>query len=548
MITRTDRNASPRPAPPCPCGCAPGGEAYCKLEGPLRPRFFCGQLLTDEDLTTMVDWTAGKFRLQRFRDGWGVACGLDVRCDPDNPQGVIVGAGYTVSCCGDDIVVGTDQKLDLSAALRDEDPCADPDAVIVAANAGTEGAQGQREAPGSAMQVRWADVFVAYAEQDTDPRATLRHSDCVQAPECEAAKTRESFELRWQLGGSADPAAAAAETWCRDYRRCLDVLCCFVDECGSGSDDWADQRTWLLRWIERHPPQVFCDLRDLICTLPDDELAKLHLEILTKLVVDYRSAYTRTPCHTCERATGVRLARVYLGPAAENTPARVLHIDNHLPFRRRLSRPQLPAPVGTTNLGSLIGARWDEACQQLADLGVHAKPHLIKLATDAVGLREQFARDCDPLVACGRQVVVLVTQFSDDRPAGERVVGFCETTHSNSGRPQGGRVTPDEADDAARDQETTEQEAQPTADQERRNTEKERLKEANGIGDVLAERLVDEGLTLETIAATPEAQRHDLVTRVKNLLPPMFKARAPQLVDDLRRIGAAHNARLGGQR
>lgn len=85
----------------CTCQQKCAQEECCALDCLVRPRFFGGQLLTDTDLGQLVTWTADKLRLGRYRHGWGVVCGLEVRCDPANPSGVIVGPGYAVSCCGE---------------------------------------------------------------------------------------------------------------------------------------------------------------------------------------------------------------------------------------------------------------------------------------------------------------------------------------------------------------------------------------------------------------------------------------------------------------
>ena len=63
------------------CGCHGPADA-CTLECLEHPKFFCGQLLTDQDLTSLVQWVQNKSRLLRYRHGWGVVCGLDVRCQP----------------------------------------------------------------------------------------------------------------------------------------------------------------------------------------------------------------------------------------------------------------------------------------------------------------------------------------------------------------------------------------------------------------------------------------------------------------------------------
>lgn len=115
-------------AKPCPCGCAPCEGTCCRLDCLVQPRFFCGQLLTDQDLATLVGWARDKFGLSRYRHGWGVVCGLDVRCASDRkrPLGVSITPGYAMSCCGDDIIICEDATLDLSDACREEaDPCAD---------------------------------------------------------------------------------------------------------------------------------------------------------------------------------------------------------------------------------------------------------------------------------------------------------------------------------------------------------------------------------------------------------------------------------------
>jgi hypothetical protein len=96
------------PRPPCPsCG---GLECLC------RPRFFAGQLLTDEDLTRLDHYIQAKNRLHnRFLHGWGVACGLEVVCGVCGPDygHVLVKPGYALSPCGNDIVVCRTESIDV---------------------------------------------------------------------------------------------------------------------------------------------------------------------------------------------------------------------------------------------------------------------------------------------------------------------------------------------------------------------------------------------------------------------------------------------------
>lgn len=83
--------------PACPkCG---------QLECLCRPRFFAGQLLSEQDLNRLDHYIVEKNRLQnRHIHGWGVVCGLEVGCDPCSDM-LKVSPGYALSPCGDDIVV-----------------------------------------------------------------------------------------------------------------------------------------------------------------------------------------------------------------------------------------------------------------------------------------------------------------------------------------------------------------------------------------------------------------------------------------------------------
>ena len=61
----------------CTCTGAPAG-TVC-----VRPQFFGGMLLTEDDLQAIIDYVVAKRRLtNRSVFGAGVVCGLDVTCDP----------------------------------------------------------------------------------------------------------------------------------------------------------------------------------------------------------------------------------------------------------------------------------------------------------------------------------------------------------------------------------------------------------------------------------------------------------------------------------
>jgi hypothetical protein len=114
-------------ADPCADECTPVCPACGGLECLCRPRFFPGQLLTDEDLNRLERYVVEKNRLHnRYLVGWGVACGLEVVCDACDSDRVVVRTGYALSPCGDDIVVCRDASVNICELItrcKAPDPC-----------------------------------------------------------------------------------------------------------------------------------------------------------------------------------------------------------------------------------------------------------------------------------------------------------------------------------------------------------------------------------------------------------------------------------------
>lgn len=88
----------------------------------VRPRFFAGQLLDEQDLQRLECYIVEKQRWQnRHFHGWGVVCGLKVSCDQDCKGGssnqVHVQAGYALGPGGEDIVVREEEVVDVCRLL-----------------------------------------------------------------------------------------------------------------------------------------------------------------------------------------------------------------------------------------------------------------------------------------------------------------------------------------------------------------------------------------------------------------------------------------------
>jgi hypothetical protein len=95
---------------PCPeCG---GLQCLC------RPRFFAGQLLTEQDLNRLEQYVIAKNQLHnRYLVGEGVAGGLEVTCSPC-ANTVTVSSGYAIDTCGNDIIVCSPDTVDICKLIN----------------------------------------------------------------------------------------------------------------------------------------------------------------------------------------------------------------------------------------------------------------------------------------------------------------------------------------------------------------------------------------------------------------------------------------------
>jgi hypothetical protein len=216
MTTQTATGKSPcgcsgaKTGSPCCCGGA--GCTSCQGEQFVRPRFFAGQLLTEDDLQSLSDYVAGKNRLHnRFLFGSGVVCGLQVKLNPCACGQVTVNPGYALDCCGNDIVVSCSQTLDINKMIRElkmklrggvdcGDPCAGTTTNSVS------NANGSSVTPAAMVNsndstTRSTDtprtycLYVDYCETPTDPVAPYSTGGSCGAPTCEATRISEGFKF-----------------------------------------------------------------------------------------------------------------------------------------------------------------------------------------------------------------------------------------------------------------------------------------------------------------------------------------------------------------
>lgn len=163
----------------CSGGSGGGSAARALASAYVRPQFFSGMLLTEDDLQAVTEYVIGKRRLtNRYVFGPGVVCGLDVSCDPCATGSVVVGPGYGIDCCGNDVVVDCPAQVDVVALVRElrqrsgvdcGEPCGDRPCHDYVLN-------------------------VIYAEEASDPVAPYAEDDCAVG-DCEFSRVREGFRF-----------------------------------------------------------------------------------------------------------------------------------------------------------------------------------------------------------------------------------------------------------------------------------------------------------------------------------------------------------------
>lgn len=233
------------------CGCSGGGACGCSCGGStglsggtfVRPRFFAGQLLTEDELGSIVEYAAAKSRLHnRYFMGDGVVCGLTASCSSVRGS-VRVAAGYALDCCGNDVVVPCDVEVPVLAMIAAlprvnscDQPCDDaPKAVPAAAAAepATPAAAAKdievprfppRSTAGVASALcRTYTLVLVYDEEPAELVAAypIDQDPCGQSATCEASLVREGyrFELRC---GHPDRAVHTILT---------ELECCLADLC-----------------------------------------------------------------------------------------------------------------------------------------------------------------------------------------------------------------------------------------------------------------------------------------------------------------------------
>lgn len=171
------------------CGCGCGGDAT-RTSAFVRPRFFAGQLLTEDDLSLLLDYTTAKRRLHnRSLYGPGVICGLGVTCDPCGGGTVAVHPGHALDCAGNDIVVPCTERVDVRALVRERRISA------LGVDCGEDcDDEGDRR----------YGLYVRYQELPVEPVAPYATEEPCPSPGCVPSRIQEGFRFVVRCDDSED--------------------------------------------------------------------------------------------------------------------------------------------------------------------------------------------------------------------------------------------------------------------------------------------------------------------------------------------------------
>lgn len=358
---------------PCNCGCSDCQGECCSLECLIRPNFFCGQLLTDRDLKAFVDWISAKSALQRFREGWGVVCGLEATCShvENEHNRVYVGPGYGVDCCGRDIVVCDPIWYDFECDTISDPCCREKKAVGAPAPA----ALARTQPRGSSLlgsipfeQLRAFDLCLISDEQMTGGQRALVRGNCAPMDDCQFTRIRETGKL--VAKEVIDPLAPAVSHDLDLYRRQLTDL---VDGIRSNSAS----PTALLAYLSGSL-HSFCFVEDWLCDLsrrkPAPPASWLD-DVFPYIIQDFRNHYLLCSCVSCVGnpcdGDGVPLSRVWIWDRKDATckMCKVVYIESCPPYRRYLSRECRPTEPGCVDVSRYIWRSKDEVLEELQRTG-----------------------------------------------------------------------------------------------------------------------------------------------------------------------------------
>ena len=263
---------------------APGGPCCTGLECIEKPRFFCGQLLTDLDLEAAMNYVAAKNRLHnRYLFGAGVVCGLGVRCDPCNEGSIVIDPGYALDCLGNDIIVCAPKPFDVAVYLD----CRKKQ------QAGCNGTKPVVPPGCETPEVEYC-LVISYDEKPTKPVSALIRDNGCRTSRCEPSRTLEVFKLDLIDQATAIKLNVQPTVWSKISTCVTDEgkkIVGFLTELSNGEkvtgQEWVTKmqqvvarlKQAIIDYSQRVNP-VHCDLIDELCDIDTKFRAALQGTVL----------------------------------------------------------------------------------------------------------------------------------------------------------------------------------------------------------------------------------------------------------------------------
>jgi hypothetical protein len=223
-----------------------------------RPRFFCGQLLTDKDLDAAQRYVIEKNKLHnRYVVGAGVVCGMAVRCDECSPDKVRIEAGYAIDCCGNDIVLCEADDFNVREYLEKclgpkDDGC---------------GTKIKTQSMCDDVEKEYC-IFACYAEEDSRPITAMVRNGTCSTTRCEPSRTKETHQF-YLIEESKIPRS----TWKNSLLwKALQCVLEHLDELGGiflkvGLLNYPSESDPIPEAFQQKAYTLFCDIRNLVIEL-----------------------------------------------------------------------------------------------------------------------------------------------------------------------------------------------------------------------------------------------------------------------------------------
>jgi hypothetical protein len=428
MTTTTQHGQTGTQSGKCTCDCAECQGGCCTLECLTRPNFYGGQLLTDGNLKDLVDWVQAKSKLKRFREGWGVVCGLEVNCShKDKEQNrVYVSKGYAVDCCGRDIVVCDPLWYDFTCETP-FDPCCREPKPLSGKDQDSKSMLADGPSLGSipSAELRAYELCLVFDEKMTGGQRAIVRGNCYPMDECQFTKINEKGRL--VAKEIKDPCATVPGS-CDDerYRGQLKKLVETLEKLKSSPKS-------LLDFIQGKL-HSFCFVEDWLCKIiheeesSNPEKVECWLKAIRFYIIqDFRNHYFQTLCETCTdnpcEGDGVPLARVWLRDKKEGNCriCKVAYIDPYPPYRRLLGKDNRLSRAGYVDLSGYIWREYDEVFAELCGLGFKEISHEKSEPGGNLGF---WGNGSNNDILCAKATSGLVIQCVEDLCGRLRVVSF----------------------------------------------------------------------------------------------------------------------------